>query len=92
VAGPAVYICEKCVDAAGAVIATGQAAETALGPLRSVPGDMTQQRCSFCGKRRHQVIGLAAGAGVPAGKPPGDPAICAECVALCHEIHAEQLA
>jgi ATP-dependent Clp protease ATP-binding subunit ClpX len=31
VAGPGVYICEKCVEIADAVISSGQAAETALG-------------------------------------------------------------
>jgi hypothetical protein len=93
VAGPGIYICEKCVEMAEAVIGSGQAAETALGPLHSIPRDMTQRRCSFCGKRRHQVTGLATSAGNPAGsKVAGDAAICAECLNLCREIHSEQLA
>ncbi len=91
IAGPGIYICEKCVDAAEAVIRTGQATETALGPLQSVPGNMTQRRCGFCGKHRLQVTGLATGAGSPAAKPAGDTAICAECLILCREIHSEQL-
>jgi len=33
VTGPGVYICEKCAELAEAVIGSGQAAETALGPL-----------------------------------------------------------
>jgi ClpX C4-type zinc finger len=93
VAGPGIYICEKCVELAEAVIRSGQAAETALGPLHAVPSGMTLQRCSFCGKRRHQVTGLATSAGNPAGsKFAGDAAICAECLTLCREIHSEQLA
>lgn len=92
VAGPGIYICAKCVETAESVIRTGQATETALGPLQSVPGDMTHRRCGFCGKRRRQVTGLAAGAGFPAAKPAGDTAICAECLILCREIHSEQLA
>jgi ATP-dependent Clp protease ATP-binding subunit ClpX len=40
-------------------------------------------KCSFCGKRRHQVTGLAVAARV---------AICTECLALCHEIITEELA
>jgi hypothetical protein len=91
VAGPGIYICEKCVETAETVIRSGKAAETALGPLQSVPGDMSRQRCGFCGKFRHQVTGLAASIGNPAGKPPGDAAICAECLILCREIHSEQL-
>jgi ClpX C4-type zinc finger len=92
VTGPGVYICEKCVETAETVIRSGQAAETALGPLQNVPADMPQRRCSFCGKRRRQVTGLATSVGNPASKLAGDAAICAECLILCHEIHSEQLA
>jgi hypothetical protein len=92
IVGPGICICEKCVETAEAVIGSGQEAETALGPLRSVPGSTAQQRCGFCGKRRHQVTGLAISPGNPAGKPAGDAAICTECLTLCREIHAERLA
>jgi hypothetical protein len=92
VAGPGVYICEQCVEAAQTVISSGHPAETALGPLQRVPDDMTQPRCSFCGKHRNQVTGLAISVGNPVGKSAADAAICAECLVLCQEIHAEQLA
>jgi len=92
IVGPGVYICEKCVEIAEAVISSGQAAETALGPLQPVPEGATRQRCSFCGKHRRQVTGLATTLGNPAGKLAGDAAICAACLGLCKEIHAEQLA
>jgi ATP-dependent Clp protease ATP-binding subunit ClpX len=39
-------------------------------------------KCSFCGKRRHQVTGLATVARA---------AVCTECLALCHEIISEEL-
>jgi hypothetical protein len=52
---------------------------------------MAQRRCSFCGKRRHQVNGLATTVGGPGGKLADDAAICAECLILCREIHAERL-
>lgn len=91
VAGPDIYICEKCVETAEAVIRSGQAGETALGPLQSVSESMTQRRCGFCGKRRHQVAGLAVSADNPAGKLAGDAAICSKCLVLCREIHSEQL-
>jgi len=39
--------------------------------------DSATVKCGFCGKRRHQVSGLAVATRV---------AICAECLALCHEI------
>lgn len=92
VAGPGIYICENCVEVAEGVIRSGEATKTALGPLQSVPGTMTQRRCSFCGKRRHQVAGLAISVANPAGKSAGDAAICAECLILCREIHSERLA
>jgi hypothetical protein len=92
VAGPDVYICAACVELAETVIRSGQASETALGPLHSVPDTMAQRRCSFCGRRRPQVSGLAASVDNPAGKLGGDAAICAECLILCREIHSEQLA
>jgi hypothetical protein len=53
-----------------------QCVETGTG---NAPG--SQDRCSFCGKRR--VTGFAAG---------DDTAICADCLNLCREIFSEQLA
>jgi ATP-dependent protease Clp ATPase subunit len=91
VAGPDVYICEKCVETAETVIRSGHAAQTPHAPLQNVPDTMAQRRCSFCGKRRHQVTGLAISVGHPAGKLADDAAICAECLALCREIHSERL-
>ncbi|HYA49945.1 MAG TPA: ClpX C4-type zinc finger protein [Streptosporangiaceae bacterium] len=41
------------------------------------------EKCSFCGKRRYQVPGLATA---------GNARICAECLELCHEILTERLA
>jgi len=82
IAGPRVYICDQCTSKAQRVIATGQAADTPLSAVRAIGEDITTAKCSFCGKRRYQVPGLAAAARA---------AICTECLALCHEITAEQL-
>ena len=46
-------------------------------------------RCSFCGKYRHQVPGMAASPAETGGKAPA--AICSECLDLCDEIIAEEL-
>jgi hypothetical protein len=92
VAGPDVYICEPCVEKAETAIRSGQATETAGGLLHSVPDTMAQRRCSFCGKRRHQVSGLASSVSDPAGELADDAAICADCLILCREIHSERLA
>jgi hypothetical protein len=92
VAGPGVYICEECIETAETVIRSGQATETAPGRLYSVPDNAAQRRCSFCGRHRPRVTGLASSVGNPAGKLADDAAICAECLALCREIHSEHLA
>jgi hypothetical protein len=83
IAGPDVCICNECADKADRVIATGQVAATPLSAVKPVGADITRAQCSFCGKRRHQVAGMALAAG---------GTICSECLALCLEIIAEELA
>jgi hypothetical protein len=90
IAGPAVFICDRCV-----VQATRLAAGPAVDDLR-VEGSMrleppgSQAQCSFCnleaGKMRHLV---ASGLAVPAGKFGELPRICDTCRDLCLEILAE---
>lgn len=99
IAGPGVYICDACVGVTESVISSGRSAETPIGPVRAVPGQDGVARCSFCGKLRVHVAGLAA---MPAGTDAGPfmlesghlfsgPAsICDECVSLCNEIIAEE--
>jgi ClpX C4-type zinc finger len=83
IAGAHAYICNECADKADRVIATGEVAATPLSGVKSVGADVTRAQCSFCGKRRHQVSGMALAAG---------GTICSECLALCLEIIAEELA
>jgi hypothetical protein len=92
IAGPGVYICEACVALAGGVVSSGSAVGTPLGQMRAVPEQDAGARCRFCVKRRDQVTGLAA---MPAGSGDtfaGPAAICLECLALCNEILAGELA
>jgi hypothetical protein len=91
VTGPGVYICESCVERATSVIASGRSDQTALGPLTAVLPPDKGRRCSFCGKHRHQLSGLATTDHNPHGKLNTDAAICSDCLTLCREIHAEQL-
>jgi len=91
VAGPGVYICEACVTAADSVIATERSERTGIGTLEAVAATARARRCSFCGKHRHRVSGLATTLDNPHGKLGTDAAICSECLTLCREIHAEQL-
>ncbi len=83
IAGPGVYICNECVEKADRVIATGEVAATPLSGIKSLGADAATAKCSFCGKRRHQVSGLAIAAG---------GVICTECLALCDEIITDELA
>jgi ClpX C4-type zinc finger len=80
VAGPGVYICEACVLTANGVVTTGTAATAPGAAIELVAEQARAQRCSFCGKRRHEVPALASA---------GEARICTECLSLCQEILAE---
>lgn len=86
IAGPKVYVCNECVERADRVIATGEPTATPLSAM-TVANDRGRYaapvKCSFCGKRRHQVTGLATASRAT---------ICSECLELCHEIINEELA
>jgi hypothetical protein len=81
IAGPGVFICDQCIGKADRVVRTGEVAATPLSAIKALGEDVAAAKCSFCGKRRHQVPGIAAAAG---------GAICTECLALCHEILTEE--
>jgi hypothetical protein len=91
IAGPHVYICERCIGLAKRVINSGEAVLTPVGQMTAVPEEAKRERCSFCGKYRSQAPGLAVVSAATGGKAPGPAAICAECLALCDEIAAEKL-
>ena len=81
VAGPGVYICDACIGLVGDVLSTGTPAKTVAATVIAVAADR-RERCSFCGKRRPQVEGLAS---------TGDVLICSSCLKLCDEIVSERL-
>jgi ClpX C4-type zinc finger len=90
IAGPGVFICERCV-----VQATRLAAGVAVDDLR-VEGSMrlepagSEARCSFCNREAGEVRHLvASGLAVPAGKFGELPRICDRCRDLCLEILAQ---
>lgn len=83
IAGPGVFVCDECVSRVEAVLQTGNVTTTRTATLRPVGQQDTADKCSFCGKRRSQVPAMASAGGAR---------ICAECVGLCNEIVAEQLA
>ncbi|MBO0815173.1 MAG: hypothetical protein J2P30_08515 [Actinobacteria bacterium] len=86
IVGPGnVGICDRCIPQADAAVAAGKPAAGQKVTLRferiyPVPGEAKAERCSFCGKRRHQVAGMAAAI---------KARICDECLDLCREIRDE---
>jgi ATP-dependent Clp protease ATP-binding subunit ClpX len=81
--GPGVYICEASVEMAAEVLSSGTAAGIRLGTMSGVPEQDQHVRCSFCGKSRDQVNGMAA-MGTDAGGTDSAPAaICTECLSRC---------
>jgi transposase-like protein len=90
IAGPSVYICDGCVTLAEGVLGSGEAARTEYGQVTTVSEGNPRMPCSFCGKTRSQVTGLAIAPPVPHRKSPAT--ICPECLALCDEIISDELA
>jgi ATP-dependent protease Clp ATPase subunit len=76
IAGPGLYVCDRCVGDATALV-TGTADQR--GTLALVAID-EQATCNFCGKAHTEANRVAAG---PSAR------ICRECLDLCREILAE---
>lgn len=90
IAGPGVYICERCVAQASGLAAGAAAGDRSEAPMvLEPPGSET--RCSFCGKEARQVEHLVAGGAAAAPGAMSGPAarICRECLDLCLEILAD---
>ena len=90
VAGPGVYICDPCIDLAESVIGSGQPVDTELGTMDALPAHAARLKCSFCGKERDQVSGMAFMPAVTLERTSASAAICSECLVLCTEIVAEE--
>jgi hypothetical protein len=94
IAGPGLFICERCIDVAGEVLAEGQERDVHTR-IASVKHADARARCGFCGRRRSDVQAMAeAPTRPPVGKGAqrrrGGVRICAACVSLCGEIVAER--
>ena len=89
IAGPSVYICDRCVDLAKSVIGDGRPVTTEAAELTAGPADEPRVQCSFCGKCRDQVAGLVVSSAQTGRSTPAT--ICSECLALCTEIITEEL-
>ena len=89
IAGPGVFICDRCVVQATRLAAGSLVEGQAEAPMRlEAPG--SQVRCSFCNLEARKVRHLvASGLAVPAGKFGDLPRICDKCRDLCLEILTE---
>jgi hypothetical protein len=95
IAGPELFICERCVDLAGEVLAEDDPRFNERTTIANVDLADAKARCGFCGKRRTHVEGMAE---APMRPPVGKGAqrwrpgvrICDACVALCGEILDER--
>ena len=83
IAGPGVFICDRCIGRVHkALSVTDRRVSTPIAIIQQVNDEDRTERCSFCGKRRHQVSAMASA---------GDARICDECLRLCSEIRRERL-
>src|ERR1700726_6758 len=80
IAGPGVYICDRCVALAGTVIGEGNPARTEFGTMTAVPAEQSGVRCSFCGKERSRVERTAIVAEVTVERTSASAAICDQCL------------
>jgi hypothetical protein len=89
IAGPGVFICDRCVIQATRLTAGPAVDDRAEGAMRPEPPG-SEAKCSFCGLEARKVRYLvASGLSVPAGKFGDLPRICDRCRDVCLEILAE---
>jgi len=95
IAGPRVFICDRCVNLADEVVAERGRRTNELALLVALDLGNPNLDCSFCNKTRDQTDAMVHAPQRPAiGKHrKRDPGarICVDCLDLCHEILAEQL-
>ena len=83
ITGPGVFICDRCIGRVHMVLSTaGRTASTPIAIIQPVAEEARTERCSFCGKRRHQVTAMASA---------GTARMCQECVRLCSEMRRDRL-
>ena len=83
IAGPGVFICDRCISSVDQVqTVAGRRISTPIATIEPISDEARAERCSFCGKRRHQVAAMAAAGGAR---------ICDECLSLARDIDRELL-
>jgi len=75
IAGPAVFICNECVEDCSGALATREP----TGSITIIIRGTADAKCSYCGRGPTEVAGIV---GVPAAR------ICDQCIKICREILA----
>jgi ClpX C4-type zinc finger protein len=73
IAGPKVYICDRCIDAAEHALRGGKPASAAAAPMARTK----RGRCSFCGRRSFSGRTLVG---------TDEKRVCDACLGLCRQI------
>jgi hypothetical protein len=82
IAGPAVYICDRCVGLAAESARTQRESKDQSAQIVFIPRTSDEHSCSFCGKERAHVDSFVS-------SQTGET-ICNECLELCGEIMTEE--
>src|SRR5215472_10487518 len=77
VAGPDVFICDRCIALASEVVRDGAAKANERVTLAPVSAGKAPAPCSFCGKKAQLGLPMAGTASVR---------ICRDCLGLCYDI------
>ena len=97
IAGPGVFICNRCVDLAREVDAEGDRRANDVTMLVPLGLAAANAGCSFCGRRRDQTEAMVYAPRMPrVGKHAehtGDAGVhvCRDCLGVCEEILAEEV-
>jgi ClpX C4-type zinc finger len=96
IAGPGVFICDRCLDLAHEVDAAGQRRANDLTMLVPLGLAEAKARCSFCGRQRSQTDAMVHAPRRPAVGRHAEQTrdagvrICRDCLSLCEEILASE--
>ncbi len=73
IAGPAVFICNECVDDCSAALAKREP----TGSITMIINEAAEAKCSFCGRGPIEISGIVGGT---------TARICDECIKICRDI------
>lgn len=82
VAGPGVWICERCIRSATRIASQTSPSADDAGRFDLVPEDVSSVRCNFCGR------GLRRAKRIVRGGPSANT-VCDGCLKLCNQVLAE---